>query len=37
MTRVDRPMIIDTTGRLGLVLREVRLSYNEGDAVCPSR
>jgi beta-glucosidase len=35
MTRVDRPLLIDTTGRLTIVLREVRLSYNEGDAVCP--
>lgn len=27
----------DTAGRLSLVLREVRLSDNEGDAICPTR
>jgi beta-glucosidase len=37
MSRVDRPMVIETTGRLALVLREVRLSSNEGDAICPPR
>jgi hypothetical protein len=33
--RADRPLVIDTTGRLRFVMREVRLSTNEGDVVCP--
>ena len=35
MRRVDRPLVLQTTGSLRLVLREVRLVTNEGDAICP--
>jgi len=36
MKRVEQPLVLETQGRLHLVLREVRLSSNEGDAVCPA-
>ncbi|WP_370651488.1 exo 1,3/1,4-beta-D-glucan glucohydrolase [Luteitalea sp. TBR-22] len=37
MRRIDRPVVLETTGRLRVVLREVRLVTNEGDAICPGR
>jgi beta-glucosidase len=35
MTRIDQPFIVDSAGRMRLVLRKVWLASNEGDAVCP--
>jgi len=35
MTRIDQPFVLQTAGKLGLTLSEVRLVSNEGDAVCP--
>jgi beta-glucosidase len=35
MTRIDQPFILQTEGKLGLTLREVKLASNEGEAVCP--
>jgi beta-glucosidase len=36
MPLVDTPLVLDTAGKLQLVLRDVRLASNEGDAICPA-
>jgi beta-glucosidase len=36
MSKVDRPVILSTDGKLGLTFTELRLTTNEGDAICPA-
>jgi beta-glucosidase len=35
VTRIDQPLLLETSGKLALTLREVKLASNEGDTVCP--
>jgi beta-glucosidase len=35
MSKVEKPFVLSTSGKLDLGFTEVRLTTNEGDAICP--